>query len=615
MSGMSGREEEEEEEEKEEGGNENASQQLKIDITQHEFTQFFLYMGYDIISEKMDLLQGTKEIPYKKFVQNNKEVEWAKELLGCVGKVLSVKNIHKQLMQQLANRNMNALHRVCIDIVSNSLPPHKQSPSFEKCSVTGVLYQHCVDLCKGVRNNHQHYVSASTFHSTIFPSPSPSPSPSPHSYPLPPAAAAATTTTPSSTASTAPSSRSMSPTIFDRSSSSIIMLDSMMLDSTSSELNDDGTEHSATPLFFEGEGGGGNQKQGGQVGTIIRSSGGKGRQKKEKENKVKKQQQYHHDPGTPYSYHSCYQHSSKNLTSSRGGGNCNSSGSNSAAAQQQDAAAAAAQRFISPRFKHFAQMLWTMVRIEVVIKNYTVAWFMSNIQHSAKGKQMSKNEATQLFSTASSAFYLKLYKIFMHAIQHVVLSLTHHLQTPVLPRTVPSSSSLSSSPSSSCFMAAASPSSTSTTPRPSLFLSPRAPLSACAPLSTCAPPVLLSMTPLNLNERSSSEPALQSSQSSNAESSLNPKLLQKDGQQNKDGQQKKDGQKEEEPKAKRARGTIIPSSSFSRLDQKCNYQIQEEKDPCHEKSETTSYDGSRRNGNSQASSSSSSRKSVSGTLI
>lgn len=163
--------------------------------TYNEFHQFFLYIAYDTINEKFfsktrkdsdpnSNAQGYQQ--YKKFVQNNKDTEWAKVLLASVSVVQAAKNHYKTLLPMLSSRNMGALHKVCSDITSNSLPPHKEVRNLERCHITGVWHERCIDISKGGRGSSSvidptdfmqdnlKTPEVSSTSSSVLPSPSPS---------------------------------------------------------------------------------------------------------------------------------------------------------------------------------------------------------------------------------------------------------------------------------------------------------------------------------------------------------------------------------------------------------------------------------------------------------
>lgn len=123
--------------------------------TADEFSQFFLYIGYDTINEKcLSKTEGANNHghqQYKKFVQNNKESGWAQVLLAAVSVVHTAKNHYKSMLSMLSSRNMVALHKVCVDISTNNIPPHKEVRNLERCYITGVWHERCIDVSKGVR--------------------------------------------------------------------------------------------------------------------------------------------------------------------------------------------------------------------------------------------------------------------------------------------------------------------------------------------------------------------------------------------------------------------------------------------------------------------------------
>ena len=105
--------------------------------------------------------------------------------------------------------------------------------------------------------------------------------------------------------------------------------------------------------------------------------------------------------------------------------------------------------YISPRFRHFAQMVWLACKIDVVVKNYTVAWLH---QHLASLKQQqaavpataagdhassspsapSMQSLTMQFDIDSVSFCESTHRMYVHAVPHVCNSLYTHMYRPVL---------------------------------------------------------------------------------------------------------------------------------------------------------------------------------------
>lgn len=226
----------------------------------------------------------------------------SRSILESVNAVQTAKNHYKTLMPMLINRNMTSLHRVCLDIASNNSPPHKEVHGLERCYITGVWHEKCIDVTKGNRS----------------------------------------TTTPTSTPAMSPS-----------------------------------TPTSGVPT------------------SSVPTSGGY--------------------PTSGYPPHSptvscCWSPAGTvGVTGGSMGG-----------------------VFISPRFRHFAQMLWTIAKVDMVIKNYTLAWFQSN----NVGVMGSRQDITYRFDNEYGPFCESLYKIFIHAIHHVCNSLYCHMYNPILSSTV-----------------------------------------------------------------------------------------------------------------------------------------------------------------------------------
>ena len=78
------------------------------------------------------------------------------------------------------------------------------------------------------------------------------------------------------------------------------------------------------------------------------------------------------------------------------------------------------------RFKHFAQMLWAISKLDTIIKNYTI-WWLGARCHRGESRQC----ITTRFSDESTEFCSKLYRIFTHAVEHVYGSLADHMYSPM----------------------------------------------------------------------------------------------------------------------------------------------------------------------------------------
>lgn len=89
--------------------------------------------------------------------------------------------------------------------------------------------------------------------------------------------------------------------------------------------------------------------------------------------------------------------------------------------------------FIAPKFKHFSQMLWTVSKLDLVIKNYTLSWLLAQQQNTKKNNnESSKQEMIEKFGEDCIPFAQDLYEIFIHAVSHVCESLHKHMYSPLL---------------------------------------------------------------------------------------------------------------------------------------------------------------------------------------
>lgn len=228
--------------------------------TFEQFERYFLYIGYDVINEKVMQQQpdgdggdgGGKGMQYKRFVQSNKNTDWAREIIDSVSSVQASRNHYKSLLPMLLNRNMTSLHGVCMDVIACTSPPHREVHGVERCRITGVLHERCIDVSRGGR--------------------------------------------------------------------------------------------SSAPPAEDASG-----------GTRVASSS-----------------------------------------------------------------------YISPRFKHFVQMLWTISKLDTIIKNYTIWWLGARFSHGE-----SRQSITTRFGNESVDFCSKLYRIFSHGVEHVCGSLVDHMYSPM----------------------------------------------------------------------------------------------------------------------------------------------------------------------------------------
>ena len=71
-------------------------------------------------------------------------------------------------------------------------------------------------------------------------------------------------------------------------------------------------------------------------------------------------------------------------------------------------------------------MLWTVSKLDTIIKNYTT-WWVGARCHPGQSRQI----ITTRFSNESTEFSGRLYKIFSHAVVHVCGSLVDHMYSPM----------------------------------------------------------------------------------------------------------------------------------------------------------------------------------------
>lgn len=134
------------------------------DISQKEFSHFFLFVGYDTISER--LLHGRNEaqavpgkgdgshkMQYRKFVQGHKDTRWAKEVLSAVDKVNHNKDLYRQYIPLLEQSNMGALAKICTNVGSSIMPPTRRAHGMQKCIITNIIMDGCIELHRAGRTN------------------------------------------------------------------------------------------------------------------------------------------------------------------------------------------------------------------------------------------------------------------------------------------------------------------------------------------------------------------------------------------------------------------------------------------------------------------------------
>jgi hypothetical protein len=301
-----------------------------------DFEKFFAYTAYDTITERFNHLRGLRykmaaqagtavpgdapqpQIAYKKFVQSNKELPWARDLLASVARVQAARAHCRIYFPMLVSRNMHALHKVCVDISSNNTPPHKEFCGFERCYVTQVWHERCLDVSRCSRGS-----SAAA------------------------ATTATTTTTPRPETPTAGASTPASPCAISAPGTPSLSCSTPLPSPPPATAASDAVTAATSP-----------------------------------------------SPSIAYT----------TMTPTR------------------------SSVYISPKFKHFAQMLWTAVRIDHVVRNYSIEWFHT---HSQQDELRSVQDYITDFENGDHRFRDELYRIFLHAVSHVCVSLHEHIHAPL----------------------------------------------------------------------------------------------------------------------------------------------------------------------------------------
>ena len=406
--------------------------------TDIQFEQYFLFVSYDVISDACQ--QTTREastarkdaIPsassaagssavgssgqqYKKFVQSNKDQPWARDLIQAVSVVTAVKNSYKSHLPGLLAKNMTQLYRVCTDVVSSNSPPHKEVPHLERCFITGiwqVILYFGQSMIAGARPAHaksrwdmagnsvslaehdcRRFLTCSLQERMIDVSKSGRHNTTNH-------ITNSSHTTNSGRQSPALSTPASSPSVSSQRSS----------------------VRSQSPENLRGLPLGSLQLEDQEIGQM--------------------QQQ----PVTTPERHASERHASERHAVGR------------AAPQSNTMPPSTSPVYISHRFKHFVQMLWTCARVDAVIRNYALAWINAMIasfaqcpsQHTPQLEEsmgqhqcLSRNVAIARFSAECTGFCKALYKLFVHAANHIHVSLHGHLHDSVFARQVSSASSSS----------------------------------------------------------------------------------------------------------------------------------------------------------------------------
>lgn len=364
------------------------------DLTLEEFVKFLQFHAFDILSEKVDAIQGKKDVPYKKFVQMHRELPWAQDILNCVSKVCRLKNSYKKLMHDLCRRNMHQLHSVCMNVASSNVLPTKQCPSVQKCCITGKWYENCLDITKNT-------CSASNQASSVN-----LPATLQNNWTLISGMSPKMNHKHSVVASSTPSPCTSAARHFE-----CLKLDAKV----------ESTVDTSEPLKFEGN----------AVDSFVDTPIGKRKSKKmgSMQAKLPKQILKHARTGRKLkqdqrqtkfellmpmqipSLHMppllSYEENFTNISTS---------------SHPQTT-----RIYINNQFQHFVHMLWTMSKLELVVKNYTLTWF-SQLEGQYHRSTTSKKNVLAKFCEDSAVFQEQLYSIFLHAVSHVTSSLVDHLE-------------------------------------------------------------------------------------------------------------------------------------------------------------------------------------------
>jgi hypothetical protein len=372
------------------GGNDGGNDEEELTFA--EFSKFFQFHAFDILSERIDDLHGQKDMQYKKFIQMHREMPWARDILKCVSKVLIIKNSYKWLMLDLERRNMHNLRLVCTHIVTSNYVPHRVFDGMQKCIITGKWYKQCLDISKTANQGGlpSHMCEESTEHNKSSQDTGLCTFQDVHYKP-------SSSASPSASAASFLSGLHISSPV---SSSSCV---------TSSSGTYDTTPHDKWDGASYGKGNGAtrakSQTKRAHNSSRIKNTHNTGRAK------------VGYNTGPPLSENGI---------------------------------------FISCKFQHFVHMLWTVAKLEIVVKNYTLSWFadflLNNNTSKDPSQQESPNESVEsmracgpggglhvtkkellaLFCSESVPFQERLYTIFLHAVSHVHLSLTEYINCSFL---------------------------------------------------------------------------------------------------------------------------------------------------------------------------------------
>lgn len=132
------------------------------EVSLDEFSHFFLYVGYDTISERLDNVgtaknshattsgsgSGSSKVLYRKFVHVNKDTQWAQRILAAVDKVNRQREVCKQFIPVMESRNMVMLARICTYVGSSIMPPVRRVHGMQRCVITNILMDGCIEVFK-----------------------------------------------------------------------------------------------------------------------------------------------------------------------------------------------------------------------------------------------------------------------------------------------------------------------------------------------------------------------------------------------------------------------------------------------------------------------------------
>lgn len=370
--------------------------QNDIPLSFEEFSKFFQFHSFEILSEKVDAINGKKDVPYKKFVQMHREIPWAQDILICVSKVCRIKNSYKKLIADLDRRNMIQLHFVCMNVSSSNCLPFKHSSNVQKCCITGKWYENCLDISRTY--NHQSISSIYGDSDCRF------------------------TNNSRETVSKRSSLGCGLNTLNTCNASNVSNIESSDTSSAPSPCTQ--TEQKMKRLAIYTSPSASPSQTLASPALPMLPVVPENLQKK-KRGRQKKNESTHAQ------CKDIQRQSSQTLKNRRR--------TLATTARMPTISKSETSIFVAGHFEHFVHMLWTMSKLDLIVKNYTLSWFFAK-QHqeecSSSGSQssllQSKKVLLSTFCKESSTFQEQLYMIFLHAVDHVTLSLNNYLEDTFL---------------------------------------------------------------------------------------------------------------------------------------------------------------------------------------